>query len=205
MEELILCAYRGCPSLASLALTIELDALATEVHIWRAELSARALPAAAVLRQVLARYLDEEPTAIELRLGKHGKPALAEWPPRLHFNLSHSGGLALIAVTRDCEVGIDIECKKEGRDFVRLARRVLEGEPAEAVYRAHASERAAIFYAAWVRREAIAKCFGSGLGAPLPSRSVSLHEIAVGDGHAAALALAAPAVLPIRRFSFSPA
>jgi 4'-phosphopantetheinyl transferase len=181
-------------------LTLEVDALANEVHVWRAELDALALPAAAVLRRVLARYLGEEPAAIELRLGEHGKPELAGRPPRLHFNLSHSGGIALIAVTRRCEVGIDVEREAGGRDFVRLAGRALDPERAEAVRSAPAGKRAAAFYAAWVRREAVAKCHGGGLGAPLPERPISVDGLEVADGHAAALALAAPA-LPLRCFS----
>ena len=43
---------------------------AGQVHVWRA----RADREGRALREALARYLDEEPEAIELRRGGHGKP-----------------------------------------------------------------------------------------------------------------------------------
>jgi len=56
----------------------------------------------------------------------------------LRFNLSHSGTLALYAITAECEVGVDIERARE--------RYTLE------------------FLRAWVAREAAGKCQGTGLG-----------------------------------------
>jgi 4'-phosphopantetheinyl transferase len=191
------------PSLGSLALTIELNALGVEVHVWQADLDVLAVPADAVLRRVLAGYLDEDPAAIELRLGEHGKPALAEWPPRLHFNLSHSGMLALIALTRNGEVGVDVEREDVERDFARLAERFLEAEQADALRRVPVEEQKAAFYAAWVRREAVAKCHGTGLGATQPVRPVSVRDLETDSGYAAALALAAAEFPPLRRFAIA--
>lgn len=184
-------------------MTTELDASAAEVHVWQADLDALALPADGVLRRVLAAYLGGEPAAIELRPGEHGKPALEEWPPRLHFNLSHSGNLALIAVTRDCEVGIDLEHEDGERDFARLAGRFLDTEQADAIHSAPPGKRAAAFYAAWVRCEAIVKCHGAGLGAKPPARPVSVQDLEIGEGYAAAVALAAVEALPLRRFAIA--
>lgn len=128
---------------------------------------------------------------------------LAERHPRLHFNLSHSGDLALIAVTKACEVGIDVEREDDGRDFARLARRGLDATHAEAVCLAPPEERAKRFYAAWVRREASSKCLGTGLGAKLPRRPVAVRDLEVDDGYAAAVALTVSAALPLRRFDIA--
>ncbi|MBV8883220.1 MAG: hypothetical protein JO235_04370, partial [Chroococcidiopsidaceae cyanobacterium CP_BM_RX_35] len=64
-----------------------------------------------LLRAILGRYLSVEPSQIQFHYGPRGKPALSlacggSW---LRFNLSHSQGLAVYAVTRDREIGIDIE------------------------------------------------------------------------------------------------
>lgn len=136
--------------------------------IVRPEARRRWVAARLALREVLARYLGGDPARIELRLGERGKPMLAAPGPPLHFNLSHSGDRALIAVAPDHEVGVDVQRMR------RLRGREL---PAE-------------FYAAWTRREAIAKCHGVGLWAPLPDAPVAVCELDAEPGYAAAVAVA---------------
>jgi 4'-phosphopantetheinyl transferase len=176
---------------------------AGEVHVWRGTLGAAA--ARLALRRILARYLDEEPAAIELRTGEHGKPALAEQPPKLRFNLSHSDGLALVAVSAEREVGVDVEAETDGRDFARLAEIGLGADVTAAVRAAPSTQRAATFYAAWVRHEALVKCAGTGLGAQPSKLPMSVLDLQVGRGHAAALAVAGDRVPPLRRFAMPPA
>lgn len=149
-----------------------------DLHVWQARLE----PGAArwALRGVLSRYLDEDPAAIELRLGERGKPMLADPDAALHFNLSHSGELALIAVCRDREVGVDVQ---------RMRRRRGRERPAE-------------FYAEWTKREAIAKCHGVGLWAPLPDAPVTVSELAIDPGYAAAIAIAGETMPAIERFEW---
>lgn len=152
--------------------------LATGVHVWQARLEPGAAHGA--LRGVLSRYLGGDPAAIELRLGERGKPMLADPDPALRFNLSHSGGLVLIALCRDREVGVDVQ---------RMRRR-------------RGRERPAGFYAEWTRREAIAKCHGVGLWAPLPDAPVAVSELAIDPGYAAAIAVAGETMPAIGRFEW---
>jgi 4'-phosphopantetheinyl transferase len=180
-----------------------------EVHVWRADLGdpgPREVRAAGrrVLRLVLARYLEDSAGTpeVELVTGVNGKPALAGPRPPLRFNLSHSDGMALVAVAGEREVGVDVERADPGRDVVRLAEVGLDAEAAAAVRSAPPGARAAAFYAAWVRREAVVKCFGVGLGATVPSRPVSVTELDAPDGYAAALAVDCPAALPVRQFAW---
>ena len=97
-----------------------------------------------ILRTLLGRYLDCDPRTLRFVPGPHGKPALHReeggWTTDLRFNLSHSGTLALYAVTVGREVGVDIECARE--------------------------RYTAEFLRAWVAREAAVKCRGSGLAVP---------------------------------------
>lgn len=168
---------------------------AGEVHVWRVELVASgpsspgALTATArrALRVILSRYLGEDPETIELALGEHGKPELAGSEPRIEFNLSHSGGLALIAVASH-PVGIDVEWVGRERNFLALAERELDPDVVAALSAASPDERAAIFYAAWTRHEARLKCHGGGLSGPRPAEPIAITNLAVGAEHAAALA-----------------
>lgn len=129
------------------------------------------------LREVLGRYLERDPAAIELRFGERGKPMLADPGASLRFNLSHSGELALVAISEEREVGVDVQ--------------LIGSRPAQ-------------FYAGWAEREAIAKCHGTGLWAPLPDAAVSVVELDAGPDHAAAVAVAGERMPPIEQFEAKP-
>ncbi len=176
---------------------------AAEVHVWRT--AAGAVPSDRVLRRVLALYLGEAPEEIELARGEHGKPRLAAEPGRLAFNLSHSGPLALVAVSRGREVGVDVEREKPERDLLALAERALTTEDAAAVRSAEVGERTRVFYALWARHEARLKCLGVGLaGAPSwPSPPVAVESLPIDPGYAAAVAAAGEAV-PVRCWTLDP-
>ena len=81
----------------------------------------------------------------------------------LRFNLSHSGGLALVAVTAGREVGVDLEVARRRVDELAIAARVLGG--AQAARLAADPRRASEFMRAWVAHEAAVKCRGPGLSA----------------------------------------
>jgi 4'-phosphopantetheinyl transferase len=156
------------------------------------------------LRGVLGRYLGADPARIELRAGERGKPMLAAPSPSLRFNLSHSAGEALIAVAWEREVGVDIERIRPRHDLLALVRRALQPEEAAAIVAMPAVDRLTAFYAAWTRREAIAKCLGVGLTGPLPEGDVAVSGLDAGPGFAAAVAVAGHELLPLRRFKIAP-
>jgi phosphopantetheinyl transferase len=122
------------------------------------------------LRRVLENYLDQPAAAIELETAELGKPHLRDGG-ELEFNLSHSAGLALVAVTHGRPVGVDVELIEERRPLS--------------------------FYEDWVRREARLKCLGVGLGAPPPPAEVAVAALDVCPGYAAAVAVAGSEVGPI--------
>src|SRR5947209_7493958 len=65
------------------------------------------IAARAFLRMTLADCLGRDPAGLRFGYGSHGKPFFPDTD--LCFNLSHSGGWAVLAVARGREVGIDIE------------------------------------------------------------------------------------------------
>lgn len=165
---------------------------AGEVWIWRVELPGddRRGAARGALAAILAAHLGGAAEA-ELSVGESGKPRLARGPERLSFNLSHSGGLALVAIAPGgVAVGVDVERLRARRDLVRLAERWLPTADAAGVAAASAgAEREAAFYAAWTRHEARVKCTGGGIAGPAPGPEVVARQLEIDAGYAAALAL----------------
>jgi 4'-phosphopantetheinyl transferase len=94
--------------------------------------------------------------------------------PRLGFNLSRSGSLALYAVTGGERVGVDVERMRDDVDALRVADRLFSPAERQALRRLPASRRRAAFFSCWTRKEAYAKALGSGLGLRFSSFTVSL-------------------------------
>lgn len=143
--------------------------------------------------------------AVELRVGEHGKPMLAAPGSSLRFNLSHSADRALVAVAWEREVGVDIERIEPRGDLLALARRAFEPAEAEAIADLPEAARPAAFHAAWTRREAVAKCLGTGLTAPLPQGAeVRAAPLDVGPGYAAAVAVSGTELPSPQQFVVEP-
>ncbi len=131
--------------------------------------------ARSALRCILAGYLNAEPTSLEFSYGEHGKPAIAG----LEFNLSHSGDFAMIAVTENTPVGIDIERIRPDVDIAKLLNRLGEKDlPATATE----------LYSRWTRREASTKAVGGQLFTA-PAHNIHAVDLAAPDGYSAAVAL----------------
>ena len=128
------------------------------------------------LRAILGRYLQRDPTRVGFRYSPHGKPALAMEAPGegLRFNISHSHGLALCAVTRGREIGVDLERVRSIANLEQIAERFFSpGENAEP--RAlPARVKAEAFFNGWSRKEAYLKARGDGLSLSLDQFDVSL-------------------------------
>lgn len=116
----------------------------------------------AVLRALLGAYVDTDPGALRFRDGPHGKPRLAG-AGALRFNLSHAGGLALVAVAGDREVGVDVELPRGRTHHVAVVRRILGDAEAARLETLDPQEREREFLRAWVRWEAVLKCRGTGI------------------------------------------
>lgn len=165
---------------------------------------ARAFVAArAGLRAVLARYTGAAPEAIRFSRGPHGKPRLADAAePR--FNLAHSGGLALVAVTAGREVGVDVEAVRPLEDAAGIAARFFS--PAERARYAAAppGAREAAFFEIWTRKEAWLKASETGLSRSLSAIDLDdeaarfrIRSFVPASGYAAAVATEGAAPAPL--------
>jgi 4'-phosphopantetheinyl transferase len=129
-----------------------------------------------LLRVILSRYLHVEPGQIQFRYATTGKPSLADVREAgdLHFNLSHSGGLALFAVTGGREIGVDLEKIRPTIDVQAIARRFFSDREFQALVALPKAEQPRAFFACWTRKEAYIKAIGDGLAFPLDHFSVSV-------------------------------
>ena len=127
-----------------------------------------------ILRHVLARYLRTSPRDIRFQSGHFGKPFLQKPVDRpLHFNVAHSQHLAVYAVSRDFEVGIDLEGGRFPVDYVRLAERICSPEEFTAFQKLPQTQQKAAFFRCWTRKEAFVKAIGKGFSFPLKNLTVS--------------------------------
>jgi 4'-phosphopantetheinyl transferase len=210
-----------------------------EVHVWRASLEVPALhlqqlreclaedelsranrfvfekdrnhyiAARSQLRHILGLYLHQEPETFQFEYTSHGKPSLVG-DHNLNFNLSHSGKLALYAITRRRDLGIDIEWMRPDFSGIEIAEHYFSKNEVAVFRRLPENLRPDAFFTCWTRKEAYIKAIGEGLSCPLDTFDVafapgeaprllanrtkpdevtrwSMYDFAAGQGYKAAL------------------
>ena len=128
------------------------------------------------LRRILSWYLNSRPEQLCFVADARGKPYLASpaGPPAIHFNLSHSGALALCAVTRGRDVGVDVERIRPVSAWREIAARYFSRREFE-VLCAWPDDRALeAFFWGWTRKEAYSKALGQGVSRRWTQFSVPL-------------------------------
>lgn len=127
----------------------------------------------ALVRSVLATHLGLSPAEIAVTRTETGKPVVAH---ALHFNVSHSGDLILLALSEQRPVGVDVERRRPLSDVARLERRWLTPEERHelAGLRGAGVDESDAFLRVWSRKEARLKALGVGIAgaASAPVRDV---------------------------------
>lgn len=135
----------------------------------------RFIAARAALRLVLGVVLGERPGAIQFRFNRNGKPYLAEPVKPIQFNLSHASQRALIALTLEREIGIDIE-RVRSVDPVALAERCFSKVERASLSELGGGEQLEAFFRGWTRKESYVKAVGLGFSYPLDAFDMSLED-----------------------------
>jgi 4'-phosphopantetheinyl transferase len=130
------------------------------------------------LRRILGGCLTVAPHEIELRASPSGKPHLdpASHGSALRFNVSHSAELALVALARNVEVGVDLELERPMPDLDALVERYFSPHERAAIAASPPAHRHAAFFAHWTLKEAYLKACGDGLGRRLDAFDVGLDD-----------------------------
>ena len=147
----------------------------------------RFIAARAGLRLRLAQVLQVDPAGLRFDYGDRGKPRLASGQSDVqwHFNLSHSGDVAMLAVLPGLQVGVDVEALRPMRSRDALVRRWFSVAENTAYFALPVAQQEAAFFAAWTAKEALVKALGQGLHFPLRAFDVQVG----GSGPGALLSL----------------
>ncbi|MFV0295971.1 MAG: 4'-phosphopantetheinyl transferase family protein [Hyphomicrobiaceae bacterium] len=126
------------------------------------------------VREILAGYVGRAPSALVFAERGNGKPTLEGLPVPLYFNLSHSGDIAVVAVSDVGEVGVDVEIPRQVERAV--AEQYFSARELSELGRFPPADWLDGFYRCWTRKEAFIKATGEGLARSLAGFSVSLAD-----------------------------
>lgn len=173
----------------------------------------KSVSARGCLRKILGNYLKTHPKEIVFEYNEYGKPAIpAESnPDEIKFNLTHSRNLALCAVAKKSDVGIDVEFVRHVMRPDKILERFFSEGEREFYNSRPETMKIRAFFSLWTIKEAYSKAVGTGLSSrsretdlssvvkgASPARvpitlkvgagKLSILQIAPGDGYTAALA-----------------
>ena len=172
-----------------------LELLSNEVHVWRENLDnvkplleefaqvlsedelvrarrfhfeqhrQRFIAGRGILRSILGRYLNIEPSEINFGYEPRGKPFLDESCNQINlkFNLSHSQNYALYVMSLNNSIGVDLECINSTTDVVSLAQRFFSPSEFAVIESAAQEQQHQLFFRYWTCKEAYLKATGTGL------------------------------------------
>lgn len=147
-----------------------------------------------ILRKIIGNYLQIKPSQVQFSYHQFGKPFLDS---NLKFNLSHSGNFALLAITQNWEIGIDIE--QTNPHFIDngvISLCLTEIEKAH-FYALFQNAQIEFFFDCWTKKEAYLKANGFGLSvspnkietSQLPQSNFTFPTLPIIDGYSSALAI----------------
>lgn len=115
-----------------------------------------------LIRGLLGLYLGEPASEIVIQHSSLGKPHLARSRHGLHFNLSHSGRVAVFALAL-MEIGIDTERICAERAIDAIAHMYISKNESQWLGALPSSKRDKAYFQIWTRKEALLKAIGTGL------------------------------------------
>lgn len=117
------------------------------------------------LRRLLARHVGRTPESIQLGRTRHGKPFVANphQTRQMHFNVSHTDGLALIGLSPCSELGVDAEQISQAIDVETIVQSAFSVQEASVIESAPLALRVQTCLRLWTRKEATLKASGIGL------------------------------------------
>ena len=172
------------PVLETLANTLSADENERANRFKFPHLRNRYIAGRGALRSILAQYLPNSSAALRFKYLENGKPVFADASAGMgfHFNLAHTGDLALVAMTRIGPVGVDVESVRPIKNVDELVARFFSKREDELFQRVATEQKPAAFFNLWTRKEALLKATGEGI-----TRSLSLVEVSFLPGEPARL------------------
>ena len=125
-----------------------------------------------LLRLILSKYLSIKAQEIIFEYNKYGKPYLKN--NNLSFNIAHSSSTFIMTVTKEYDIGIDIEFMRDDLEIINMANNFFSEYEIKELLSLDQTNRLEGFYNCWTRKEAFIKAVGKGLSIPLDSFDVEL-------------------------------
>jgi 4'-phosphopantetheinyl transferase len=167
------------------------------------------------VRSILGAYTQSKAEDLLFFYSAQGKPTLHRPVSDIRFNVSHSRDLALLAIARGRDLGVDVEWKKEDIEVEKLVERFFSIQESRSLLSQAPEKKIAAFFRGWTCKEAFLKAQGMGLSRSLNSFDVDmnvgqparllatrpdateadrwfLRELEVAEQYAAAVAVAGP-------------
>jgi len=171
-------ADSDCPGsrLEDLRKTLSADELARAERFYLPRDRDRFIARRSVLRAILGRYIAIDPSLMQFEYGTGRKPALAARHHRaqLRFNVSHSAGLVLYAITRSRDIGVDVERIEPAIAAERIPEQFFSPREVAELRSLPVDVQPEAFFTCWTRKEAYVKAKGLGLALRLDRFDVSL-------------------------------
>jgi 4'-phosphopantetheinyl transferase len=132
-----------------------------------------------ILRIILGRYLNLDPAQINFIHSDRGKPYLTDDcnPLNLQFNLSHSENMAIVGISRDRRIGVDLEKMRPMENAEQLAERFFCASEYAFLTQAIPEERDKLFFQLWTAKEAYLKATGEGISGGLNQVEIALNPL----------------------------
>lgn len=128
----------------------------------------------AFLRIILSKYLEIKPKDVVINIGKRGKPFVQD--SEIKFNISHKKNVAVVAVAKNCEIGVDIEDLEKKFDYNKIVKRFFLTEEKEFLRGADNQERWNKFLRIWTLREAVVKALGKSMALSINKVSILFSD-----------------------------
>ena len=141
----------------------------------------------ALMRSVLALYLNEKPESLRFERNSFGKPQLLGSQSAPRFNLSLTDGVAILAVHADADLGADVGYHGHGRSMLEVADQYFSALEIAELKTLPATEQKRGFFRYWTLKESLVKAKGEGMSVPLDSFSFRATKDTGGTVHPANL------------------
>lgn len=124
------------------------------------------------LRQILSKYCNIEAKHIQFKYTKNQKPYLRCNAFQLQFNITSSYNLALLAITTQTPIGVDVEHFRPIDDIMSVTKQFFSTVEISKFITLPTSKQLEAFYTIWTSKEAFVKAIGTGLLFPLQTLTV---------------------------------
>ncbi len=135
-----------------------------------------ALITRAFVRDLLSQYETCDAKDLTFKKGAKDKPYLDYPKTNLTFNLSHTDGLIICAVTKNVDIGADVENVKRDNAILDIADRYFSEEEVSALNTLPKDQQISRFFDYWTLKESFIKAVGLGLSIPLGDFSFDIKE-----------------------------